>query len=678
MQETALFDLASLTKPVATAGTIMVLSDLGLIDLDAPVSAWIPSFTGDKSSITTRMLLTHTAGLPAASPQSDYDHGIDDAVSHIVALPLIAKPDTRYLYSDLGYIVLGAIAARATGHDLSTLSHDAVFSPLGLVNTGFSPGPAACARAVPTEARNGSWLQGAVHDPRAARLGGVAGHAGLFSTADDLARFARALLNGGELDGVRVWSDSTVDEMLRPQGVVGHRRALGWDVVRVWDASAGRTRETLGHGGFTGTYLWLDRERDVFVVFLSSRLHPAGRGNVQALVAQIRGAVLASTPTRAAHVQPAVRAGIDVLRAGGFQSLRGTRVGLVTHAAAITHDGVRTVDVLHAAPGVNLVALFTPEHGLEAKTDRAVADGRDPRTGLPIHSLYGPRRTPTAAQLAGVDTIVVDLQDAGVRFYTYFATLRNVMQAAARDHKKLVVLDRPNPLGGEVVEGPLPDAGADAFLHPYPVPIRHGMTLGELALLLDRETNLGVHPEVVRAQGWRRSMLFADTGLSWTPPSPNLTSPTAALLYLGVALVEMTNVSVGRGTDEPFEVVGAPWADARLAARLSELGILGVAFEDVVFTPSSGPYAGRRCQGARLRITDARALRAMPLGLGIAAALRGLYGRQWDDRGLAVLLPSRELVDGLRSGRSLPALQVISDRNTAAFLERRSAVLQYR
>jgi hypothetical protein len=289
-----------------------------------------------------------------------------------------------------------------------------------MLDTGYTPAAVLRDRAVPTERRNGSWLMGSVHDPRAARLAGVAGHAGLFSTADDLARFARALLNHGELDGVRVWSAEAVDEMLRPQALPQHRRALGWEVVRVWDAAAGRTRETLGHGGFTGTYLWLDPERDLFLVFLSSRLHPDGRGRVHELVAQLRGAVLERAPApTTTPVRGAVRVGIDVLRDNGFAQLRGSRVGLVTHAAALTRDGVRTADVLPAAPGLTLVALFTPEHGMEGKTDGAVADARDPRTGLPIHSLYGQRRTPTTSQLAGVDTLVVDLQDAGARFYTY-------------------------------------------------------------------------------------------------------------------------------------------------------------------------------------------------------------------------------------------------------------------
>jgi len=678
--ETAIFDLASLTKPIATASTVVLLSDLGILELDMPVASRLPAFSAaDKAAITPRMLLTHTSGLPAASPQTDYDHGLAQAVVRIAAQPLVAQPGERYLYSDLGYVVLGALVERATERDLAALSREAVFSPLGMDDAGFLPHARSRERVVPTEHRNGVWIQGAVHDPRAARLGGVAGHAGLFSTADDLARFARALLNHGELDGVRVWSASAIDEMLHPQGEAGHSRALGWDVVRIWDAELGRSRDTLAHGGFTGTYVWLDPERDLFFVFLSSRLHPNGRGRVHELVAQLRGAFLATTPTRRApSLAAGVSPGIDVLRSDGFRLLEHQRVALVTHAAAVTRDGARTADLLHDAPNVRLVALFTPEHGLGGDANGAVADARDQRTGLAVHSLYGPRRAPTRAQLAGVDTIVVDLQDAGVRFYTYFATLREVMGAAAKHGKKVVVLDRPNPIGGERIEGPLPDTASIGLFHPHPVPIRHGMTLGELALLIDQDEALRVQPIVVRARGWQRSMLFSDTGLTWSRPSPNLRSPDQALLYPSVALLEMTNVSVGRGTATPFEVVGAPWADERLAARLASLAIPGIAFESVTFTPSASTHAGRLCHGARLRITDAGAFRAMPLGLGLAVALRDLYGPRWDDRQLSVLLASRSLLQGLRAGRSLPDLLATSEHGIAAFAARRAAVLQYR
>ncbi len=679
MHADAIFDLASLTKPIATAGAMLLLHDGALLDLDAPVAAHLPVLArGAHAQITARMLLTHSSGLPAASALSDYDQGLEHALGRIAAVELVARPGTQYRYSDLGYVVLGALVERLARRSLAPYTRKAIFAPLGMSRTAFLPSAELRARAVPTERRSGAWLVGRVHDPRAARLGGVAGHAGLFSTADDLARFVTSLLHLGELAGRRVWSAATVREMLRPQGVPQHPRALGWDVVPIRDRQTGAVRHSLAHGGFTGTYLWLDPQADLFLIVLSSRLHPDGKGRVHELCAELRRIAVEALPRVAPPPKARVLTGVDVLRRDGFSALRGARVALITHAAAIGRDGLRTLDLLHHAPGVELVAVMTPEHGLDASADGAVPDGRDARTALPVYSLYGPRRAARREQLVGVDTIVVDLQDAGARFYTYLATLRTALETAAQHGLRIVVLDRPNPSGGVLVEGPLPKLGASGLLHPHPVPIRHGLTLGELARLIDRERRLGVAVEVIAMEGWRRPMTFADTGLAWVSPSPNLRSPQAAMLYPGVALLEMTNVSVGRGTDRPFELVGAPWMDGRLAQRLSALGLPGLAVEPARFTPTASKYAGLLCRGVHLRVTAAHAIRSVRTGLALAVQIRRLYGRKWKERGMATLLASDRLLDGIQRGKSAAQIEAMTRQEVEAFLVRRAAALAYR
>ncbi|MFY7952518.1 MAG: exo-beta-N-acetylmuramidase NamZ domain-containing protein, partial [Armatimonadaceae bacterium] len=298
--------------------------------------------------------------------------------------------------------------------------------------------------------------------------------------------------------------------------------------------------------------------------------------------------------------QPAgsVLAGIDVLLRDNLRLLDGSDCGLVTNHTGLTKDGIPTVDVLHHGPGVNLKTLFGPEHGIRGAVDERVDDGRDERTGLPVHSLYGPRTEPTDEQLRGLDTLVFDIQDVGCRFYTYLSTLGHTMVAAARNGLRYVVLDRPNPIGGDAVEGPLADESRLSFTAFHSIPVRHGMTLGELARLIVADRKLKLELVVVKCEGWRRADWWDATGLTWVNPSPNMRSLTQATLYPGPALLEFTNVSVGRGTDTPFEVVGAPWIDGRLLAdELAGRAIPGVAIVPVSFTPDASRFAGERCGG---------------------------------------------------------------------------------
>ncbi|MFW5740273.1 MAG: serine hydrolase, partial [Myxococcota bacterium] len=502
------FDLASLTKPIVTASSVLLLSEKGLLDLDALVSIWLRPFrTMDKRSITVRMLLTHTSGLPAANHLSHYGPDPEQVLQQIGGLRLRFEPGDGYLYSDVGYIVLGMLVSEVSGMSLSAFASRHLFQPAGMGRTRFRPRDAR--HIAPTEPAGGRMLRGEVHDPRARRMGGEAGHAGLFATADDLAKFAQLLLRGGVGQGGRVFDASTVGTMWKPDGHASRPRTLAWDVVRVWDPKRKRSRVTFGHGGFTGTYLWLDPEEGRFFLLLSSRLHPAGKGKAGPLRTALRKHALATA------FEPPVATGIDVLRSEGFARLAGKRIALLTHDAARDARGRRTVDLLREASEVDLVVLFAPEHGMSAKGEGHIADAVDARTQLPVVALFGPRRAPQRTWLDRVDAVVVDLQDAGVRFYTYASTLLRTMRAAWARGKDVVVLDRPNPLGGLIVEGPVPDAEANDWLHPLAIPLRHGLTLGELSLLAASDWSSPQRPRVVRLRGWDRNMLFDDTSLPW-------------------------------------------------------------------------------------------------------------------------------------------------------------------
>jgi len=371
--------------------------------------------------------------------------------------------------------------------------------------------------------------------------------------------------------------------------------------------------------------------------------------------------------------------GIDVLERDGFALLKGRRVGLITNHTGLSRDGIATAKLLHEAPDVELVALFSPEHGLKGLLDQAeITDARDEETGLRVYSLYGETRQPTAEMLAGIDTLAFDIQDIGTRFYTYISTMGLAMRAASEQGIRFVVLDRPNPINGLDVAGPVLDPGREAFVAFHRLPVRHGMTVGELARMFDAELGLGLDLQVVPAEGWRRSDGFEETGLRWVNPSPNMRSPAEALLYPGIGLLESTNLSVGRGTATPFELLGAPWLDGkRLAAHLSAQGLAGVRFEPVTFVPSSSKFAGETCRGLRFLVTDRRALRPVRMGLAAALGLRTLYPDAWEAAALDHLLRNEAVLDALLAARPLAELEAICRPDLDAFLARRSRFLLY-
>jgi uncharacterized protein YbbC (DUF1343 family) len=425
-------------------------------------------------------------------------------------------------------------------------------------------------------------------------------------------------------------------------------RGLGWDIDSAFSSNRGELLPvgSFGHTGFTGTSIWVDPVTQVFVVFMSNRVHPDGKGDVtpvRARVATIAASAFTTlpasglsgtrrtfdtqTPAVPAPAYSPVQNGIDVLRAGGFAPLKGLRVGLLTNHTGRTRDGAATIDVLADVPGVTLVSLLSPEHGIRGILDAAVPSTRDDRTGLPIHSLYGETRRPTAAMLTGLDAIVIDLQDVGARFYTYMTTMAYVMEEAAPRKVKVFVLDRPNPIGGVSIEGPSLDQEAVSFIgYLPPMPTRHGMTLGELARLFNAEKNIGADLTVVAMRDWRRDAWFDETGLMWIGPSPNMRNLYAATLYAGLASFESANISVGRGTDTPFEHIGAPWIDGmQLAEHLNARGLPGVRFYPEQFTPTSSRFANEACQGVFIVVTDRNAVRPVRVGVEIASALLKLF-----------------------------------------------------
>ena len=702
MTTETLFDLASLTKPIATATSVMVLAQQSKLDLNATVATYIPDFAQNgKDTITIRHLLTHTGGLIADNSINDYANGPDEAFANINALKPNASPGETFVYSDVGFIVLGQIVKAVSGKDVHEFSQEHIFKPLNMTETGYLPRDELKSRAAVTEQRDGHWMQGEVHDPRAFALNGVAGHAGLFSTAHDLARYATMMLNRGRLNDVQILDESTFKLMTTSVDVPRGRRALGWDAKTGFSSNRSdlMTSAAFGHGGFTGTGIWIDPVQNLFVVFLSNRVHPDGKGLVNPIIGRI--GTVASAAILPAQVQnlapmpvPApsltvientvipeakVLNGIDVLQRGGFATLKGHNVGLITNQTGLNRDGVGTVRLLHEAEGVTLKTLFSPEHGLEGKLDiPKIGDQQDTTTGLKVFSLYGETRVPTAASLEGIDTLVFDIQDIGCRFYTYVSTMGNAMKAAAEHKIRFVVLDRVNPIGGQSVQGPVLDEGRESFVAYHSLPVRHGMTIGELAMMFRAELKLDVDLEVIEVEGWKRSQLFDQTGLMWTNPSPNMRSLTQAVLYPGVGLIEMTNVSVGRGTDTPFELVGAPWIDARhFASHLNHAGLASVRFVPVRFVPTSSKHANETCSGVNIIVTDRAQFHPLSTGIQLMCSLKELYPEQWETKNLNTLLGSKVTVDAIQSGLSEKAIEPLWAEELARFLNRRRKFLRY-
>jgi uncharacterized protein YbbC (DUF1343 family)/CubicO group peptidase (beta-lactamase class C family) len=694
MTDDTIFDAASLTKVVATTPSIWLLIERGKIELDAPVSRYIPEFRGGwRDEITIRHLLTHTSGLRPDLDLSPPWSGYDTAIRMAIAEEPRQRPGYTFRYSDINFELLGEIVRRVSGDDLDVFAKREIFQPLGMADSGFRRSNADASRIAPTEQTPEGMLRGVVHDPTARRMGGVAGHAGLFTTVHDLTLYCRMLLRGG-LPILKPQTVNMLTSVATPSNEAV-RRAGGFDL----DSSFSRPRGVIfplgsyGHTGFTGGMMWIDPFSKTFYVFLSNRVHPNGTGDVLRLqvalgtLAAEAARVPRETPAGALPVRPGgqirftfggpdTNNGIDHLEAERYAPLRGMRVGLITNHTGIDRAWNPTIDSLRSAPDVTLVALFSPEHGIRGTVDADIADTTDPVSGLPVYSLYGDTRKPKPEQLAGLDALVFDIQDVGTRFYTYIATMGLAMEAAAAAHVRFIVLDRVNPIGGADVEGPLLH-DEESFIAWHSLPIRHGMTVGELARMFNEERHIGADLAVIPLTRWRRELWMDDPGLPWINTSPNMRSVTEAGLYPGVGILEFA-VSVGRGTETPFEVLGAPYIDGvALVRELTAMSLPGIRIEATSFTPSSSIFAKQKCGGVRMTITDRRTLRPVAMGVAIALVLHRLYPNDFALDKIAPLLRDPATLEAIRSGKPLAEIVSMWSEDEAVFALRRAKYLLY-
>jgi len=696
MTEDTIFDLASLTKVVAGAPSIMLLVERGQVALDAPVHTYIPEFTTHgKDRITVRQLLTHTSGLrPDIETKTDW-RGNAAAIQKACDETPRTPPGTAFRYSDINLFLVGEIVRRVSGLPLDKFAAREIYAPLKMPDTTFYPAPTTpsapapsglqnfrpselSSRIAPTEVVNGVPYRGTVHDPIARKMGGVAGHAGLFSTAADLARYARMILNGGELDGARIFKPETIAQMTTVQSPAAlPPRGLGWDIDSPYSRPRGKNFPigSFGHTGFTGTALWIDPASRTFYIFLSNRNHPTGKANIVPLYS-----TLGTLAAEAAGIpRPPVLNGIDVLVKNNYAPLRGKRLGLITNHTG--HDRARTptIDLLARAPGVNLVSLFSPEHGIRGEADQSkITDTRDEKTNLPIHSLYnGKQRKPLPAHLAEIDALVFDIQDIGCRFYTYPSTMGLAIEAAAENKKEIIILDRVNPINGATIEGPVLDE-PPTFVGFYRVPLRHGMTVGELAKMYNAEKNLNAKLTIIPVENWTRDQWFDQTNLPWTNPSPNMRNLKQAALYPGVGLLEFS-ISVGRGTDTPFEQVGAPYIDELAFARaLNAAALPGVRFVPIRFTPTYSIHKDTPCAGVYIMLTDLQTCNPVDIGILIATTLYKMYPTQFPVDKMHRLLLHKPTLDAIKSGKPLPEIRALWTPAQETFLIRRAPHLLYK
>jgi uncharacterized protein YbbC (DUF1343 family)/CubicO group peptidase (beta-lactamase class C family) len=752
MTEDTVFDIASLTKPLGTTLAVLSLVERGKIQLDAPLGTYLPEFkprllNRTFKDVTIRRILTHSAGFAGYPRDSAVAVGFPRAARELAHMKLDYAPGAGTQYSDTGFVLLGEVVRRVSGQSLDQYLARWLFVPLGLSDTTFHLNAGLRHRIAPTEFHGGHWLRGQVHDPRARLLGGVAGHAGMFSTARDLARLCQLLVNEGSLDGRRWLRPQTIRAMWTPWPRPQSPRALGWDVTSSFAQTMAPffPAGSVGHTGFTGTAVWLDPPTRVYMIILTNRVHPNGGGATRIRELRTRVAAAVGTamfrpvfvvppvaPSEAPAVTPAdppmarpaevpagmppqlpaaarvdptgttpsdfpppappdlaagepsrvpprpVQSGLDVLVGQSFAPLVGHTIGLVTNHSGIDASGRRAIDLLAAAPAVRLAAIFSPEHGLAGDANAAVPHGTDPATRRAVWSLYGPTRRPSPEMLRGLSALVFDVQDVGVRYYTYLTTLIYIMEEAARERIPVFVLDRPNPITGRVVEGPVADPDLLSFTAPHTLPVRTGLTIGEFARLAAAERGIEVTLTVVPLVGWERSRWFDETGLPWTNPSPNIRSVTQALLYSGIGLLEATNLSVGRGTSMPFEVVGAPWVDGPgLAQALNTRRLAGVRFDPLEFTPNADVYAGTRCGGVRLVVTDREAIRPVTVALALAGELRARRRDQFRAEGIQNLLVNRATMWAFLRDDPVERLLAWTEAARTNFIARRAPYLIY-
>ncbi|SEF49546.1 transporter, SSS family [Bryocella elongata] len=858
MTEDTIFDMASLTKCLATATSIMQLYDAHKIaSFDDPVDKYIPEFNpahdATRAKVTLRLLLTHTSGEPPDVPLKD-PWGLaspdkEEGFRRAHAAALASEPGTHFVYSDINFILLGEIVERLSGQPEDAYVLKNVFLPLGMTETRYLPYYKVCGPhklvgaaimwapkppgriliACPGDTWSTSLLpriaptthddegtkdtnlhfdlltRGTVHDPTTRRMGGVAGHAGVFSTAHDVSLYAQALLDKLLRNtGPFPVSQRTLQLMVSPEqpptvqnatiltrdpkaatpmlmAVQGTPlRGFGWDINTAFSRPRGAIFPTVapstpsaqipsfGHTGFTGTTLWIDPTSDSYVILLSNAVHPRGATPISALrgeVATAAAEALSKPCERNTVCDPRVwvesdevevrndpgyqsgppdptSTGIDVLeRLGNSNPLlklateRGAeparcfgghcyyplRIGVLTNQSGIDAQGKRTIDILNSRGFredlIDLETIFTPEHGLSAQQDTThqLAE-KDQATNLPVISLYGAHdadRRPSHAQLASLDAVVIDLQDMGTHFWTYESAMGYFLEAASTEKTQyhhdltIVVLDRPNPVGGLAVQGPVSDPGRESYVNYMPLPPRNGMTFGELARYIVAVKHLDTTLVVIPMQRWQRSMFYADTGVPWVNPSPNLRSPETALLYPALGLIESTNISVGRGTDHPFSFFGAgippqkpststatgglvdstanttkAWFNAAdVVAYLNSRNIPGVAFtatkEPIAEDANHYPFHGQTIDAVRVTLTDPRHADTPELGVEILSALHRLYPTQFNLARAMTLVCNQATMDAIARGDDPRAIAQSWQPGLAAFQAERTKILLY-
>ena len=740
MTADTIFDMASLTKCLATATAVMQLYQEGKIGLNDPVAKYLPDFAANgKQDITIRQLLTHYSGLPPDLDLLESWQGKEEGYRRAFAMAPMHPAGERFVYSDINFIVLGALVEKLSGETLDAYALRHIYTPLGMTHTRYLPPPSWIPLIAPTQWEHGAvaignpashtfpgdvMLRGRVHDPTSRRMGGVAGHAGLFSTADDVAIFAQNLLDrlAGRSSQFPL-SQTVLQKMVVPeQPATGTAlRAFGWDIDSPYSSNRGTLFPvgSFGHTGFTGTSLWMDPVSDSYVIILANSVHPDGPKSIVALRGKIADAAAIAIGVHpdngalAAHItgyneslagmrrwpvrNADVKTGIDVLEADHFQELADLarkhgghlRLGLLTNQTGVDADDHRTIDILfhdapQSVPGLTLTTLFSPEHGIRGALDEpGISNSTDSATGLPVISLYDAKesdRRPSLDTLRKLDAVAIDLQDAGVRFYTYEAAVRYFLEAAAKTGTDIVVLDRPDPVTGSFVQGPISDPGSESYVNSINVPARHGMTMGELARFDNEQLRLNAPLTVVAMQGWERGDWFDSTSLPWVNPSPNLRNLNEEMLYPAIGLIETTNISVGRGTDTPFELVGAPWVDARaLAHYLNHRELPGVRFVPTDFTPEKPyPYAGDLCHGVQILLTDRNVVDTPELGVELASALHRLYPDQYKLEKMNTLLANRKVLDQIAAGDDPHRIAEGWIPDLERFEQERSAALIYK
>ena len=784
MTEDTIFDMASLSKCLSTATAVMQLYEQGKLQFDDPVEKYLPAFNAEhdpeRAKVTIRMLLTHTSGeAPDVNLKDAWGLAAPDfaeGVHRALTTPLMSAPGEVFRYSDINFILLGYLVQVLSGEPLDVYAQEHIFKPLGMTETRYLPLAKACgphrvygaaigwAPAPKGRMRfacpKGDWstsllpriapeahddeakadpttnpdfdrlLRGTVHDPTTRRMGGVAGHAGVFSTAHDVSLFAQALLDrlAGRPSKFPL-KQSTLELMTTPEqpghaagqlaaanaaeheeiaagdkpaapGLAPHYpavkgqdlRGYGWDIDTAFSKPRGVVFPigSFGHTGFTGTALWMDPGSDTYVILLANAIHPRGnppisnlRGEVATAAARALGLYASAASTAAIDsTTTSTRTGIDVLEGEHFAPFVETArhvdhplaVGILTNQTGLDRAGRRTVDVLavglpKVVHGAKLAAIFSPEHGIFGKQDSTHIEAEvDPTTGLHVTSLYGPTdadKRPSHEALKDLDAVVIDLQDAGVRFYTYDTVTAYFLEAAAREKTeyhhdlKIVVLDRPDLIGGEQVQGPVSDAeltmGAGAYIDYMPLPVRTGMTLGELARYVVGVKHLNVDLTVVPMERWSRSEYFDETGFPWTNPSPNLRTMTAAELYPGLGFLDFSGVSVGRGTNTPFQLFGASWMHAaEVTDALNARHIPGVQFSattaSVTETANHYPFHGQTIDAVRIAVTDRRALNSPEMGVEILSVLHRMYPGQFAVEKTLRLIGSRSTLEAIERG----------------------------